>query len=95
MLILIIKIRSDIVINNEINIDNGLQNIEIKIEQEAKEKETEKDKNLLIKSQKHPKFLISTPSLNDQLTNILVQKKRKMKKKKSKMKKRIYIYLII
>jgi hypothetical protein len=73
---------SEIVINNEINIDNGLQNIEIKIEQEAKEKETEKDKNILVKSQKHPKFLISTPSLNDQLTNILVQKEDKNEEEK-------------
>ena len=77
---------SDIVINNEINIDNGLQNIEIKIEQEAKENEIDKDKNILVKSQK-PKFLISTPSLDDQLTNILVEKEDKNEEEKVQDKK--------
>ena len=78
---------NDIVINNEINIDNGLQNIEIKIEQEAKENEIDRDKNILIKGQKHPKFLISTPSINDQLTNILVEKEDKNEEEKVQDKK--------
>ena len=73
---------NDIVINNEINIDDGLQNFEIKIEQEAKENEIDKEKNMLIKGQKHPKFLISTPSLDDQFTNILVQKENKNEEEK-------------
>ena len=78
---------NDIVINNEINIDNGLQNFEIKIEQEAKVNDMDKDKNILIRAQKHPKFLISTPSLNDQLTNILVEKEDKSEEEKVQDKK--------
>ena len=67
----------DIILNNEINIDDGMQNIEIKIEQEAKENEINKDKKILHKGQKNPKFLIPSPSLNEQLTNISVQKSEK------------------
>ena len=73
---------SEIVINNEINIDDGIQNIEIKVEQEVKEDEINKEKNILIKSQKNPRFLISTPSLNDQFTKILVQKEDKNEEEK-------------
>ena len=67
----------DIVIDNEFNMDDGLQNIEIKVEQESKENEINEDKKLLHKGQKHPKFLIPSPSLNEQLTNISVQKDEK------------------
>ena len=65
---------NDIILDNEFKIDDDLQNIEIKIEQEAKENEINNYKKLLYKGQKHPKFLIPSPSLNEQLTNISVQK---------------------
>ena len=68
----------DIIIDNEFNIDDGLQNIEIKIEQDAKENEMNNDKKLLHKGQNHPKFLIPSNSLNEQLTNISVQKDKKI-----------------
>ena len=68
---------SDDINNSDYNkpqIDQSLESIEIKVEQEAKDKDL--DDKIIYKSKQSPRIFIPGPSLNEQLTNISVHQEK-------------------